>query len=100
MLSCKELSVELTPGGTRILDRATARFKPKALNAVIGPSGCGKTTLVRAMLGLSSRVGEVFMAGEPVANSEPQNPKTPEEWIILVNIIIIMIDLMIDYNHK
>jgi ABC-type multidrug transport system ATPase subunit len=70
MLSCKELSVELTPGGTRILDRATARFKPKALNAVIGPSGCGKTTLVRAMLGLSSRIGEVTMAGEPVANSE------------------------------
>ena len=70
MLSCKDLSVELTPGGTRILDRANARFKPKALNAVIGPSGCGKTTLVRAMLGLSSRLGEVFMAGEPVANSE------------------------------
>jgi len=70
MLSCKELSVELTPGGTRILDRATARFKPKALNAVIGPSGCGKTTLVRAMLGLSSRIGEVFMAGEPIENSE------------------------------
>ncbi|CAA6691180.1 MULTISPECIES: ATP-binding cassette domain-containing protein [unclassified Lentimonas] len=70
MLSCKDLSVELSPGGTRILDRATARFKPKALNAVIGPSGCGKTTLVRAMLGLSSRIGDVFMAGEPVANSE------------------------------
>lgn len=70
MLSCKDLSVELSPGGTRILDRATARFKPKALNAVIGPSGCGKTTLVRAMLGLSSRIGEVKMAGEPVENSE------------------------------
>ena len=70
MLSCKDLSVELPPGGTRILDRATARFKPKALNAVIGPSGCGKTTLVRAMLGLSSRIGEVFMAGELIDNSE------------------------------
>jgi ABC-type multidrug transport system ATPase subunit len=70
MLSCKDLSVELTPGGTRILDRATARFKPKALNAVIGPSGCGKTTLVRAMLGLSSRIGDVLMAGERVESSE------------------------------
>jgi ABC-type multidrug transport system ATPase subunit len=69
MLSCRELSVELTPGGVRILDCATARFKPKALNAVIGPSGCGKTTLVKALLGLSSRVGEVFFAGEPVADS-------------------------------
>ena len=70
MLSCSDLSVELTPGGTRILDRATARFKPQALNAVIGPSGCGKTTLVRAMLGLSSRSGEVFIAGEAVPDSE------------------------------
>ena len=70
MLSCNDLSVELSPGGPRILDRATARFQPSALNAVIGPSGCGKTTLVRAMLGLSARMGEVFMAGEPVANSE------------------------------
>ena len=70
MLSCNDLSVELSPGGPRILDRATARFQPRALNAVIGPSGCGKTTLVRAMLGLSTRMGEVFMAGEPVANSE------------------------------
>jgi ABC-type multidrug transport system ATPase subunit len=70
MLSCSELTVELTPGGTRILDRATARFKPQALNAVIGPSGCGKTTLVRAMLGLSSRSGEVSIAGEAVPNSE------------------------------
>ena len=70
MLSCSDLSVELTPGGTRILDRANARFKPQALNAVIGPSGCGKTTLVRAMLGLSSRSGDVFIAGEAVPNSE------------------------------
>lgn len=70
MLSCSELTVELTPGGTRILDRATARFKPQALNAVIGPSGCGKTTLVRAMLGLSSRSGEVSIGGEAVPNSE------------------------------
>jgi ABC-type multidrug transport system ATPase subunit len=70
MLSCKDLSVELSPGGTRILDRATARFQPRALNAVIGPSGCGKTTLVRAMLGLSPSLGEVTMAGERIDSSE------------------------------
>jgi ABC transport system ATP-binding/permease protein len=69
MLSCKDLSVELTPGGVRILDRASGHFKSKALNAVIGPSGCGKTTLVKAMLGLSPRVGEVYFAGELVADS-------------------------------
>ncbi len=70
MLSCKDLSVEVKPGGVRILDRATATFKSKALNAVIGPSGCGKTTLVKAMLGiLPSCSGEVFYAGDPVFDS-------------------------------
>lgn len=69
MLSCTDLSVELTPGGTRILDRATARFQPKALNAVIGPSGCGKTTLVKAMLGILPSIGEVEFAGDAVRSS-------------------------------
>lgn len=70
MLSCSELSVELTPGGTRILDRATARFQPRALNAVIGPSGCGKTTLVKGMLGILPSSGVVEFAGESVHSSE------------------------------
>ncbi|NQY32474.1 MAG: ATP-binding cassette domain-containing protein [Coraliomargarita sp.] len=69
MLSCTDLSVELTPGGTRILDRATARFQPRALNAVIGPSGCGKTTLMKAMLGILPSLGAVDLAGEPVRSS-------------------------------
>lgn len=70
MLSCSELTVELPPNGVRILDRATAHFKPKALNAVIGPSGCGKTTLVKAMLGILESTGDVAMAGEPIHCSE------------------------------
>ena len=70
MLSCKDLSVELSPGGTRILDQATAQFQPQALNAVIGPSGCGKTTLVKAMLGLLPSEGDVSFAGETVHGSE------------------------------
>jgi ABC-type multidrug transport system ATPase subunit len=69
MLSCKDLSVVIQPSGTRILDRATARFMPKGLNAVIGPSGCGKTTLVRAMLGILPSNGEVSYAGEAVTQS-------------------------------
>ncbi|MGB0259282.1 MAG: ATP-binding cassette domain-containing protein, partial [Coraliomargarita sp.] len=70
MLSCKDLTVELAPSGTRILDRATAHFQPRALNAVIGPSGCGKTTLVKAMLGILPSEGEVNYAGESVQGSE------------------------------
>lgn len=69
MLSCSDLSVEIQPSGTRILDRATARFMPKGLNAVIGPSGCGKTTLVKAMLGILPSQGEVRYADAPVTKS-------------------------------
>ncbi len=70
MLSCKDLTVELAPSGIRILDRASAHFKPRGLNAVIGPSGCGKTTLVKAMLGILPSVGEVNYAGESIQGSE------------------------------
>jgi ABC-type multidrug transport system ATPase subunit len=69
MLACKDLSVVIQPSGTRILDRSTARFMPKGLNAVIGPSGCGKTTLVKAMLGILPSDGEVSYAGEAVTQS-------------------------------
>ena len=60
MLACKNLSVVIQPSGVHILDRATARFMPKGLNAVIGPSGCGKTTLVKAMLGILPSDGQVL----------------------------------------
>ncbi|WPJ97977.1 ATP-binding cassette domain-containing protein [Coraliomargarita algicola] len=69
MLACKDLTVEIQPAGVRILDRATAEFMPKGLNAVIGPSGCGKTTLVKAMLGILPSAGDVSYAGEPVRQS-------------------------------
>ena len=69
MLACKDLSVVIQPSGTCILDRATAQFMPKGLNAVIGPSGCGKTTLVKAMMGILPSDGEVSYAGEAVIQS-------------------------------
>jgi len=69
MLACNDLTVEIRPSGIRILDRATAEFMPKGLNAVIGPSGCGKTTLVKAMLGILPCEGEVTYAGRPIRDS-------------------------------
>ena len=69
MLACQDLTVEIQPAGVRILDRATADFKPRGLNAVIGPSGCGKTTLVKAMLGILPSEGAISYAGEPVRQS-------------------------------
>ncbi len=69
MLACKDLTVEIKPSGLRILDNVTACFMPKGLNAVIGPSGCGKTTLVKAMLGILPREGEVTYAGEQINKS-------------------------------
>lgn len=64
MLSCQGRSVGLSSGGTRIPDRVTARLKSKALNAVIGSLGCGTAILVRAMLDLFTRIGEVCSAGD------------------------------------
>ena len=69
MLTCNDLSVEINSTGTRILDRVSAGFMPKGLNAVIGPSGCGKTTLVKAMLGILSSNGQVTYAGELIRKS-------------------------------
>ena len=69
MLSCENLTVDVAPKGTRILDRATASFQENALNAVIGPSGCGKTTLVKALLGILPAEGDVRFAGELVEQS-------------------------------
>ncbi|MEM8866797.1 MAG: ATP-binding cassette domain-containing protein [Verrucomicrobiota bacterium] len=64
------MSVELSPKGTRILDRATATFQPQALNAIIGPSGCGKTTMVKAMLGILPSEGSVTFGEEKIDRSE------------------------------
>ncbi|MGJ8640840.1 MAG: ATP-binding cassette domain-containing protein [Opitutaceae bacterium] len=69
MLSCDELSVEVGANKTRILDRANARFKGNALNAVIGPSGCGKTTLVKAMLGILPSTGDVYYGKTAIRDS-------------------------------
>lgn len=69
MLSCKDLSVEVGAQKTRILDRASARFKGNALNAVIGPSGCGKTTLMKAMLGILPSEGAVAYGDSPIRDS-------------------------------
>jgi ABC-type multidrug transport system ATPase subunit len=69
MLACKDLSVEVGAQKTLILDRANARFKGNALNAVIGPSGCGKTTLMKAMLGILPSKGDVSYADIPIKDS-------------------------------
>lgn len=75
MLSCENLSVEVGANKTLILDRATARFKANALNAVIGPSGCGKTTLMKAMLGILPSQGDVFYGDSPISDSKDYQGK-------------------------
>jgi ABC-type multidrug transport system ATPase subunit len=57
--------------GPEILSRATAEFRPNALNAVIGPSGCGKTTLVKSILRLLPvAAGESWLGAEPLADPD------------------------------
>ena len=62
-------------GNQRILDGATATFRPGELTALVGPSGGGKSTLLRCINGLETfhegtiRIGEdselVGTAGKP-----------------------------------
>jgi len=74
VLCCRNLTVrpEGNPLATPILDRATATFVPRAMNAIIGPSGCGKTMLVKAMLGLIpvDAEGEVWLEQQSIARPE------------------------------
>lgn len=103
MLACKNLSVVIQPSGARILDRATARFIPKGLNAVIGPSGCGKTTLVKAMLGILPSDGQVSYAGEAVTQSLDLQGKlsfAPQfsiahEWLSVKEALVYALDLCV-----
>ena len=70
MLACKDLSVVIQPSGTCILDRATAQFMPKALNAVIGPSGCGKSTFLRCINRMNDVIEGCRITGKITLNNE------------------------------
>ncbi|WP_187970491.1 ABC transporter ATP-binding protein [Aquibium microcysteis] len=52
MLDVKDLSVEVGPGGARVVDGLAFRLEAGEMLALVGESGSGKTMAARAVLGL------------------------------------------------
>ena len=71
VLSAKGIVVER--GGRRLVDEASFAVAPGERLALVGGSGAGKTTLMRAVLGLVPRRGEVAVDGVPV--TRPDDPR-------------------------
>jgi len=52
-------------GGRQVLRGVDFSLTPNLITGLLGPSGCGKTTLMRALVGVQSRVtGEVTVLGQ------------------------------------
>jgi len=61
--------VQVTIGGTRILEHADLRVEAGRLVAVVGPNGAGKSTLARAVAGLQGiSGGSVRWSGDAVSD--------------------------------
>lgn len=60
-------------GGPRLVDGASFEVAPGERLALVGGSGAGKTTLMRAVLGLVPRRGEVAVDGTSIAR--PDDPR-------------------------
>lgn len=58
-LTLKDLSVRL--GGKDILRGVNATFEGGQIVSVVGQNGCGKTTLLKAIAGITSHLGDVFV---------------------------------------
>ena len=54
--------VNLTLGGTRILEDVSFEVAPGAIHCLIGPNGGGKTSLVRTLLGQMPHEGRIEIA--------------------------------------
>ena len=63
-LGCRGLSVAY--GQRKVLHEIDLEFEPGLWTAVVGPNGSGKSTLLRALAGLQSSRGEIFLAGRPL----------------------------------
>jgi len=67
-LNIKNLSVEIE--NKKILSSISLDYSGNVLG-VIGPSGCGKTTLLRALAGLQSAGGQIFLNEERLDDKPP-----------------------------
>ena len=60
--------------GTRALDHVNLKLRKGEIHALVGENGAGKSTLMNILTGqLTKDGGEVFMEGEPLRLSSPQD---------------------------
>ena len=60
--------------GTRALDHVSLKLRKGEIHALVGENGAGKSTLMNILTGqLTKDGGEVFMEGEPLRLSSPQD---------------------------
>ena len=60
--------VTVSLGGVEILHGVGLRLAAGEALALVGPNAAGKSTLVRALLGLVSKRGEVRLSGKPLGD--------------------------------
>jgi iron complex transport system ATP-binding protein len=65
-LTAQGLSVTLA--GRPVLHDVSLALSPGHLVALVGPNGAGKTTLLRALMGLVSSAGAVFVEGDALSS--------------------------------
>lgn len=78
-LSADGLGVRL--GTTQVLDGVSLRFAPACWTAVVGPNGAGKSTLLRALAGLQSADGEVWVQDRPLRQLSPRERAIRLAWL-------------------
>ncbi len=59
-------------GGMAVLHEVSLQVQPGELVALIGPNGAGKTTLLRAVSGLVSSQGGIWLGGRCLQGSSPR----------------------------
>lgn len=74
-LAAEAVAVRLA--GREVLHEVSFGLPRTGLVALVGPNGAGKTTLLRALAGLLPALGEVTVAGRPVAGlKRPERART------------------------
>ena len=78
-VAVKDLTVHL--GETEALKQVDLTIPRGQWTALIGPNGAGKSTLLRAIGGLSGKVAEIELLGQPIANLTSRSLAQQVSWL-------------------
>ena len=78
-LETLQLSASL--GGRQVLKDIDLQIKPGRWTCVVGPNGAGKSSLLKAMAGLLSVRGQVFLQGQPLVTFTHQQKALQMSWL-------------------